>query len=380
MTSFVDLGSLPFNIGTREVPTNAPFPDELPFAAAFDDQLGAIAQVGNSQVAKVLERVYARGSQLGTPMGDYGLGKATCEDFIGFLLGALQRSDLKGVKLLEIGCGTGFLLSQLHARGAAVLGIEPGARSSIHADRAGVPVMHQPFESTQLKGNFDLVVHTGVMEHVTAPLDFLGKQLAILADHGRIALVVPDCGPPIHHGDISMFVHEHWSYFTMASLTSIVTRAGGQLAATRKAGVGGAIYAVVARGSPPDSAPTVAFADAQREFAGFAERASRGQDAIRAFFASRRGQTLGVYCPGRFLNYWTRAGKPALRFFDDDRGLHGRYFPPIPFSVETREQLLRHPVDSLLIMSRTFGEALAADLRREPALHNREIMTVAQLF
>ena len=96
--------------------------------------------------------------------------------------------------------------------------------------------------------------------------------------------------------------------------------------------------------------------------------------------ASRRGRMLGVYCPGRFLNYWTVAGKPALRFFDDDQGLHGRYFPPIPFSVETREQLLRDPVDSLLIMSRTFGEALAADLRRETALCSCEITTVAELF
>jgi SAM-dependent methyltransferase len=379
MNAVIELGALPFNIGARPAPTNSPFPDELPFAVRFDERLGVIAQAPNPKVAAVLGQVYTQGSQLGTPMNDYGLGKATCDDFIGFLLATLGQVYLTGAKILEIGCGTGFLLAQLKALGGEAVGIEPGATSSVHAERAGIPVIHEPFETAQLSGNFDLIVHAGVLEHVSAPLDFLVRQMAILSRRGRIALVVPDCGPPIAHGDISMFVHEHWSYFTQASLTSLITSAGGQVISMAKAGVGGALYAMLQAGQAVDS--LAAASDYTRhEFGSFNERASRGQDAIRAFFAVRRQSKVGIYCPGRFLNYWGLAGRPVVRLFDDDNALYGRYFPPIPFPVETRAQLLREPVDSLLIMSRTFGVALAADLRDEAALRDCEIVTVAELF
>ena len=379
MNAVLELGALPFNIGTRPVPSNSPFPDELPFTAGFDEKLGIIAQVPNPDVAALLDRVYAHGSQLSTPMNDYGLGKATCQDFIDFLLSSRGYSNLSGMRVLEIGCGTGFLLSQLQILGADVLGIEPGMNSSVHAKHAGIHVIHHPFESIPLKDTFDLIVHTNVLEHVGAPLDFLRRQFATLGREGRIVLAVPDCEAPIMHGDLSMFVHEHWSYLTRASLMSLVIGAGGRVVSMRKAGVGGALYAMVEAG---DASRLLARAssDAQDEFINLNERASRGEEVMREFISARQKVTVGIYCPGRFLNYWGLAGKPAIRLFDDDAGFHGRYLPPMPFPVETRKQLCAKPVDSLLVMSRTFGEALAADLRGETALHGCEITTVAQLF
>lgn len=376
MKSVLEIGPIPFHIGMREAPRNTPFPDELPFAAGFDERLGIIAQVPNRDVAAMLDQVYAQGSQLSTPMNEYGLGKATCDDFIGFLLSTLGHPDLSGLRVLEIGCGTGYLITQLKALGANVLGIEPGMKSSVHAERAGIRVIHEPFESVALKGSFDLVLHANVMEHVGTPLEFLRRQLSALGRGGRIALVVPDCDAPVTHGDLSMFVHEHWSYFTRSSVTSLIAAAGGRVVSSRRAGVGGALYAMM----EPGVAPAVPVGDSGSDFGSFAQRAERGKEALREFFAARRDRAIGVYCPGRFLNYWRLAGSPHVRFFDDDMALHGRYLPPIPAAVEPRARLLEDPVDSLLIMSRTFGPALAESLGREPALAGREIVAVAELF
>lgn len=379
MTRNLALGPIPLNIGTRERPSNAPFPDELPFTAHFDAGLGIITQAFEPRVAAILDEVYVKGSQLGIPMNDYGLGKATCDDFISFLLSVLGSRRLHGLKVLEIGCGTGYLLTQLQALGADPLGIEPGAASSVHAESAGIPVIHEPFEQVGLKREFDLVLHTGVLEHVRAPADFLRRQLSVLRPGGRVVFAVPDCDPPLTHGDLSMFVHEHWSYFTCSSVASLVAAAGGNAVVIRKAGIGGALYVGVdPTGSQPR--PALSSAAAADDFETFAGRAARGGETLAEYFAQRRGVTVGIYCPGRFLNYWRVADGARLRFFDDDIALHDRYFPPIPVAVESRASLLSSPVDSLLIMSRTFGPALADALRREPCLAGREVLTVAELF
>ena len=214
MRPTLNLGPIPFHIGSRDTPHNDPFPDEFPFAAQFDEKLGVISQIPDSEVVTMLVRAYAAGSQLGTPMNSYGLGKATCEDFLGFMQSALRNPAWSCMRVLEIGCGTGYLLASLKALGADVLGIEPGTNSAIHAEHAGIRVLHQPFETTSLDGQFDLIVHYGVLEHVAEPLDFLQRQLSLLSTSGQIVFAVPDCGAPVAHGDISMFVHEHCSYVT----------------------------------------------------------------------------------------------------------------------------------------------------------------------
>ena len=48
--------------------------------------------------------------------------------------------------------------------------------------------------------------------------------------------------------------------------------------------------------------------------------------------------------------------------------------------MESRASLIERPVDSLLIMSRTFGPTLAGALRSDPRLAGREIVTVGELF
>jgi len=379
MTRNLVLGPIPLNIGVRARPSNAPFPDELAFTARLDASSGVVTQAFEPRVAAVLDEVYVKGSQLGIPMNDYGLGKATCDDFISFLLSTLGSQDLRGLKVLEIGCGTGYLLARLQALGADPLGIEPGASSSVHAGSAGIPVIHEPFERVELKREFDLVLHTGVLEHVRAPAEFLRWQLSVLRPGGRIAFAVPDCDPPLAHGDLSMFVHEHWSYFTSASVASLVAAAGGRAIVVRKAGIGGALYVGIEPVSSP-LPPATTDAGAIDGFNTFAERAVRGRKVLAEFFAQRRSTVVGIYCPGRFLNYWRIADGARLRFFDDDTALHGHYFPPIPIAVEPRAGLLNSPVDSLLIMSRTFGPALADSLRREPLLAGREVVTIAELF
>ena len=91
-------------------------------------------------------------------------------------------------------------------------------------------------------------------------------------------------------------------------------------------------------------------------------------------------RTLGIFCPARFINYHALLGTALeLRYFDDDPLLTGRYFPPINVAIESREDLIRRPVDELLIMSWTFGDVIAEGLRHRSELDDTKVVLIGEL-
>ena len=366
-----DFGSLPFHVGPRAEPSNGELPDRLPFALGIDDATGRLVQMPDATVEDALERAYRAGSQIGTPLAETGLGRRCLDDFLGFVL---ERSPaLEGRGVLEIGSGDGALLRALDTRGADVVGVEPGARPG----EGGLPVIAEPFRRELFDRRFDLIVHYGVLEHILDPVRFVRDQLALLAEGGLLVLAVPDCSTPIAQGDVSMLVHEHWSYFTAGSLRALAARAGARVVDVAPAGVGGALYTVWAQGDGDEG-------DVDEAAAGFVAKARANLERLREHLASHRaaGATLGVFCPGRFLNYQAllEAQVPELRYFDDDPTLEGCYYPPSTVAIESRQGLLVDPVARLLIASWTFGAAIAASLRAEPRLADTELATLADVL
>jgi hypothetical protein len=206
----------------------------------------------------------------------------------------------------------------------------------------------------------------------------LMAHLPLLTPKGRLILGVPDCGPHVVAADLSMFVHEHWSYFTEASLTRTLQIAGFGVQRLEKAAYGGSIYAVAEPGPcrQGDGGCSVAFD-------GLAARLRAGIDrvSIRLREIERQKKTVGVFCPSRFVNYLqlSRASLP-VRFFDDDTTIQNGFYPPLPWPVESREQLLNRPVDELFVMSRAFGEKLKKELRKNERLAGTRILLPGEVI
>lgn len=370
---------LPFQVGHRASPSNAPLPDRLPFAVAVDERTGMVVQRRDRRVSMALDEAYRRGSQMGTPLSCDGVGRAQLDDVAAFIEESLDGEPLTGRALLEIGCGDGALLAELQRRGARVGGLEPGEAAAAAARSRGLPVRCEPFDAASLGGErFDLIVHHAVLEHVEHPQEFIADQLGLLAPGGRIICCVPDCAAAIVHGDLSMLVHEHWSYFDSQTLLALGGAAGARTARWRLSRSAGAIYCAwephaSVQQDPPPAPPYI-------------DRARRALRAIVGVVedAASSGSSLGIYCGGRFVNYHAlapgEAGPAAARWFDDDPALHGRFYPPVPIAVESRAALLADPVEELLIASWTFGEALRAELEREPALSGTRIRTFADVL
>lgn len=378
-----DVGQIPFVYAPQEGPSNGDLPNLLPFRIALDEQFGHIVQPYESNVEAALKQAYVKGSMISGIMNDTGIGRKYAEDALAFIQ-ERYGAPLEGRAVLDIGCGTGYFLSRVRDAGAEVLGIEPGIHGQEAARRFGVSVVRDFFPSSQVPQSFDVITAFFVLEHLRDIEGFLADVKTHLKDKGVLFLGVPNCEPYLASGDVSFFFHEHWNYFTRWSLQAVLRHVLGVEAHVVRSGFGGSLYAAARLDRPIPGNLAEDFAEAREEFAAFKIKAVYHLRIFTEllFEAARRGETVGIFVPGRAVNFLglnrEQIDLNRLRFFDDDAMLHGTYFPGIPIPVESRRDLLERPPDRLLIMSHTFGEVIARSLRE--AGFSRPIQTWDDIF
>ena len=121
---------------------------------------------------------------------------------IGAITEALQRrlildllGDIRGLRVLDIGCGDGSLAIELHRRGAIVTGID---RSSAMIDAAKAAALHRhaqipfivaPAEAIPFPpARFDVVVAVTVLCFVQEPAPVFSEIARVLRPGGRLAI------------------------------------------------------------------------------------------------------------------------------------------------------------------------------------------------
>jgi carbamoyl-phosphate synthase large subunit len=380
------LPSLPFVYRPLDSPSNgAGLPDFLPLTLELDRESGLLRQSPDPNIAAALERAYAAGSEVPGVMEAGGIGKDYAEDFLTLLAETTDGKRAEGVRVLEIGCGTGYLLSRLKGLGMEVQGVEPGPHGQQGPQRYGVPVVRGFFPAVEITGLYDLVVLYLVLEHVPEAGRFLESIRARVAPEGRVALVVPDAEPYLEEGDASILFHEHYSYFTPITLEAILRANGATRITFRRSALSRLLFAVFSfDGAARDlSSPGRSLAGSLTLAHRFRNSVQRTTKRLSVYLAQAHAlnRTVAIYVPGRFINYVPLGALTLerVRFFDDSPALHGRYYPGIRIPVESRDALIADPCDQVLIMSASFGARIAAELR--PALPEAtRIITLTELL
>lgn len=91
--------------------------------------------------------------------------------------------------ILDIGCGTGHSLFDLHSCGFTNLhGVDPYISKSISYD-CGIQINKCELEAVQ--GKYNLIMLNHVFEHLENPLDTLIAARRLLADEGQILIRIP---------------------------------------------------------------------------------------------------------------------------------------------------------------------------------------------
>jgi 2-polyprenyl-6-hydroxyphenyl methylase / 3-demethylubiquinone-9 3-methyltransferase len=107
-----------------------------------------------------------------------------------------ERAPLKGLRVLDIGCGGGLLCEPMTRMGATVMGVdatEPNIKTAmIHAREVGLEIDYRVGTAEALlaagEAPFDLVLNMEVVEHVADPASFL-QTCAALVRPGGLMLV-----------------------------------------------------------------------------------------------------------------------------------------------------------------------------------------------
>ena len=366
METLWNIGELPFVWSMLDKPTNGDdLPDRIPFLLGIDRKTGTLIQIPNDPIASVLEVAYRKGSKIAGMMGEEDAGNKYAYDFLEYLKGALRTKDFTGKKILDIGCGSGFLLFLLKELGAEVMGIEPGEIGQYGSKKYNLPIIKSTFSSHHVADKFDIIISTFVLEHIKEPLNFLHDCTTLLKDDGSLLLSVPNCEPFIEVGDISMLIHEHYNYFTSLSLKNILDSAGLD-SQIRMSSYGNSLYTLMRKIDGQQNKyinSDVLETDKCLVLArDFKLKARAFIKKIEEYFhrITRSGQTLGVYVPSRLINVLSiiNVDLSKCRFFDDDLLMHNTYFPSFDIPIENRESLLNRPTDHLFIASYTFGEKI----------------------
>lgn len=105
------------------------------------------------------------------------------------------RSDLKGLKVIDVGCGAGLAAEPLAVSGARVVAIDPSERNieiaRLHQVRSGTDIdyRHTLPEAMAAKGErFDVVLSLEVVEHVADVPLFLKSCAALVAPGGILVM------------------------------------------------------------------------------------------------------------------------------------------------------------------------------------------------
>jgi 2-polyprenyl-3-methyl-5-hydroxy-6-metoxy-1,4-benzoquinol methylase len=106
---------------------------------------------------------------------------------------AYLHAPRAGMRLLEIGCGSGEQLAQLAGLGWKVMGVETDPRAAVVAQGRGLEVRVGELRSQDFPDDsFDAILMRHVVEHVAAPVALLQECQRVLRREGVIVVQTPN--------------------------------------------------------------------------------------------------------------------------------------------------------------------------------------------
>jgi SAM-dependent methyltransferase len=139
---------------------------------------------------------------------------------------ALLDEGVRGLHVVEAGCGSGYFLRRLCQRGGnRGTGYDPGYRGS-NASGDGTRFVRGPFESERDGADVDVVVARHVIEHVPSPVRFLRSLATGLRPGARVYLETPAFEWITERTAFWDLFYEHCNYFTAVALANSVRLSG----------------------------------------------------------------------------------------------------------------------------------------------------------
>lgn len=141
----------------------------------------------------------------------------------------LGTGALRGNRILEVGCGTGYMLRRLCAHGNTGVGIDPTAPAEqlSECNNNDIHFIRDFYSDKYLYVPFDLLFCQSVLEDIPDLQGFLSTMAAAVKRHSALAYIEVFNGGRAFAYDETFSIHyEQCNYFTLESLVQLCERAG----------------------------------------------------------------------------------------------------------------------------------------------------------
>lgn len=145
-----------------------------------------------------------------------------------------QLGDLKGLKVLDVGCNDGSLLSIFAEKGAITFGIEPTGAAA-DAKAAGHEVYHD-YLTPSLAARFveehgqpDIVTFTNVFAHIEDLSSVLASVRTLMSDTTLLVIENHYLGAVLERHQFDTFYHEHPRTYSLTSFKFIADALGANI-------------------------------------------------------------------------------------------------------------------------------------------------------
>src|SRR5262245_26058655 len=136
-------------------------------------------------------------------------------------------------RLMEIGCATGLFLTDAHAAGYTVTGIEPAAgHRELIPPHIASSVLAQKLEEVDFPDcTFDVIVAIQLLEHLVDPEVFAQKLKSMLKPGGIAYVETPNFDCVSRHLRVESWIDNnvapgHWHLFNARSISAFFERIG----------------------------------------------------------------------------------------------------------------------------------------------------------
>jgi 2-polyprenyl-3-methyl-5-hydroxy-6-metoxy-1,4-benzoquinol methylase len=139
----------------------------------------------------------------------------------------------KPKNVLDVGCGTGALLTSFLKNNCEVLGLDFNNKYLSVAKSKGINVRKGSIEQIKSNEKFDLIILSHVLEHLLNPSVFLKKIKNILSDNGILYIEVPSLEAILkgaYDYDLKKYLHNtHVCHYSLGSLELLCKKSGLKL-------------------------------------------------------------------------------------------------------------------------------------------------------
>ena len=275
--------------------------------------------------------------------------------------------------VVELASNDGYLLQHFQPLGVPTLGIEPAANVAQAAIAKGVPTRVDFFgvrlarELIAEGKQADLIVGNNVLAQVPDLNDFVAGIALLTKPQGVVTLEFPHVERLIDENQFDTIYHEHFSYFSLATIDMMAARHGLKVFDVEELPThGGSLRVYLARADSSHRPSPAVSGLLEREVSGglkemttytsFADRAHGAKRDLLSFLISAKneGKTIcGYGAPGKgntLLNYCA-IGTDFLDFtVDRNPYKHGRFTPGMHIPIKPVEAIQEARPDYILIL------------------------------